>query len=105
MIMEQVIDKTLGLLDLEQLKKYGARINRIGANFIVVDLNGEIVLRCNGNMLEQEEQLAYYQTAESTKDHMPSQFRSEAAVATKICENTLLRLYWAIHKKETSFLA
>jgi HD-GYP domain-containing protein (c-di-GMP phosphodiesterase class II) len=59
--MVKVVEKTLGAINLEHLKKIGARLNRLGANFIVVHPSGEIVLWCDGNTHQaQQEPLVYY---------------------------------------------
>jgi HD-GYP domain-containing protein (c-di-GMP phosphodiesterase class II) len=59
--MLDVADKTLGLVNLEQLKKFGARINRIGANFIVAGSDGETLLCCDaGKCPTAVEHLSYY---------------------------------------------
>ena len=72
--MIKVVEKTLGAVNLEHLKKIGARLNRLGANFIVMHQSGDVALWCDGNAVQtQQEPLAYYAS------------RAAAADASEVC--------------------
>jgi HD-GYP domain-containing protein (c-di-GMP phosphodiesterase class II) len=59
--MSQVMQQTLGTLNLEQLKQFGVRINKTGANFFVLYPGGQIALRCDSGQYDtQPESLEYY---------------------------------------------
>jgi HD-GYP domain-containing protein (c-di-GMP phosphodiesterase class II) len=67
--MMKVAEKKLNILNLEQLKKIGARIKKIGANFIVLCPDGEVALWCEGGGYPtQPEPLAYYAKRMSAAD-------------------------------------
>jgi HD-GYP domain-containing protein (c-di-GMP phosphodiesterase class II) len=57
--MLEIAHKTLDSLNLEQLRKFGSAMNRMGANFVVLCPDGRIALRCNEDACrEQSEHLA-----------------------------------------------
>ncbi len=51
--------KNIELAQLRELEKFGNRMNRFGVNFAVTDIQGSLVLYCEGNNFQSErEQLA-----------------------------------------------
>lgn len=47
--MTNTIRKKLDTLAMRDLKRFGERVNRLGADFAVCNSDGELVLLCNGN--------------------------------------------------------
>jgi len=59
--MLDTISKSLGSLELQELKRFGERVNKLGANFAVCDGNGELILLCkSGRFKSSREQLVEY---------------------------------------------
>ncbi|MHC4740037.1 MAG: hypothetical protein ACYS9Y_14105 [Planctomycetota bacterium] len=50
-------EKSLSPSQLEQLEKFGQRVNRFGVNFAVCSLDGKLVLLCEGGRFKSEEKL------------------------------------------------
>ncbi len=59
--MAKTVIKSLGSAQLLELEKFGARINRLGANFAVCNAEGELLLLCKSGRFEsREEQLGQW---------------------------------------------
>lgn len=59
--MSNTVIKSLGSAQLLELEKFGARINRLGANFAVCNTEGELLLLCKSGIFEScEEQLGQW---------------------------------------------
>ena len=59
--MLDTISKSLGSLELQELKRFGERVNKLGANFAVCDGNGDLILLCkSGRFKSSREQLVEY---------------------------------------------
>jgi len=52
--MLDTLGKTLGPLQLRALEEFGGRISKFGVNFAVCDVEGELVLLCDGGGFESE---------------------------------------------------
>jgi hypothetical protein len=50
--MLRTAEKNLSLLQLRELKRFGGRVNKFGVNFAVCDVNGELVLLCEGGKFQ-----------------------------------------------------
>ncbi len=59
--MSKTVTKSLGSAQLLELERFGARINRLGANFAVCNSDGELLLLCNSGRFEsRKEQLGQW---------------------------------------------
>jgi len=52
--MLRTVGKSLSSLQLRELKKFGSRVNKLGVNFAVCDVECEPVLLCEGGSLKSE---------------------------------------------------
>lgn len=53
--------RTLGTSHLRQLRKFGKRVNKFGANFVVLSLDGELAISCDaGKSVSDHQRLAHY---------------------------------------------
>ena len=55
--MRTTIENSLGSSQLEQLEKFGRRVNRFGVNFAVCGSDGKLVLLCEGGRFKSDEKL------------------------------------------------
>jgi hypothetical protein len=79
--MLDTVAKSLGSLHLPELKKFGSRVNKFGANFAVCDVNGELILLCDGGKFKSDrEQLVEYSRKALEQDSDQNNRASEDGV-------------------------
>jgi hypothetical protein len=61
-------EKSLSPTQLEQLEKFGQRVNRFGVNFAVCSLDGKLVLLCEGGGFKSDEKMIIENCVSAVKD-------------------------------------
>lgn len=80
---EQNSNMTLGLSGLstsqrDELTRFGARVNRFGANFAVVSSNGKILLMCEGSGFKSSRQRLMALSCQILAEHVRGEFIDNA---------------------------
>jgi len=67
--MLDTIGKNLSSSQLRELKKFGSRVNKLGVNFAVCDVNSELVLLCESDNFRSDRELLVKSSREALKQH------------------------------------